>query len=315
MRRVIVFLLAVVLLPIMGIASSVASTDESIMPQTFTRDEGYQYVECGMYPFSSNESMQPILWRVLSINGDGTVLLQSARILDAAWGNKYSNDGDIMADFIKRVAFSKREQKALCGVVGIPAVFDMQYDPYGYPSNVSPSEARALQPTPWAASKGLKTDSGNAAYWCMDSNKPSYVSANGAILRNDRTRLLGVVPMLQVYWDKLGLQIGDGTMASPYTRSARAGDWLLAQSVLPDCTRLYVWNPYNRSIPVYSGPGSQYYQDAGMYIKTHKLKLNVFGRQGDWLMIEYAIDRGLPSHLYRVGYVYYYDIVNPNSSA
>ena len=61
--------------------------------------QGYQYVEYGYYPYYSDGTPAPILWRVLDVR-QNTALLQSVYALDACYANRYSSLWTIDSVFI-----------------------------------------------------------------------------------------------------------------------------------------------------------------------------------------------------------------------
>ena len=299
--------LMMVLLMLCG-AASAQEAAAAIELKGYTPGGEFEYVELGYYPFTSGGLPQPVLWRVLSVSDD-VALLRTEYAIDVVEGDKNISEGEIMDGIYWDLLGSYTEVgSVLTG--SIPTEFDLNSDFYGY-STDGVSGSRKVKATPYAASRGVQLEKGYAGYWANRSGRISGVTPNGGLISIKRPMKLGVVPMITASVSQLRLNQGSGTMGDPYRSTFSARDlWFERNMRMP----LYeikqrFYNPYRKKIPVYTGPGEEYYLPEDNILHWQDDSIKILAREDGWLLIEYLVSgkkKNEPAgRFYRTGYVDY----------
>lgn len=305
--RVLSVLLILILLVVFGaVGTAEEMVEKTIELKGYENNGEYQYVELGYYPYTSTGSEQPILWRVLSANGD-MALLRSEYALEAVTGNKYSSIDDILSDITGKALGTLLEHGAIT-TSSVPSVSDLNSSYYGY-AKEGVNESRKVEATPYAAAHGVLMENGYAGYWTYNGNKISYVTPNGGIIPVNRTMLLGVVPMITASISELRLNEGSGTKNDPFRSTySQRNIWFehnMKIHFFED--ERHIHNPNRKRIDVYTGPGEDYYLVKGSSINKHGTTIKVLAREGSWLLIEYMVTGSgyeNKSYCYKTGWVY-----------
>ena len=279
----------------------------------WNEEEGYQYVQFGWYPYETDGVDQPILWRILSVSGE-TAYVQSAEVIDAFKGTRYTTSTQALKIF-RKFLFTQAERDALLSST-VLSLSDLRNPDYGFSTDSFNCEERSLPGTPYALSKGVAEEIPNVCYWVGSGRESYYVNPDGAILPVTRAMTLGAVPVLRVDFSVLILDGGTGTQDDPFTSSLSERCMALESTWLDlnlDGDEHALPNPARKAIPVYSGPGREYFSLEGSFITKHKVSVLPLAYDGDWLMIEYTagsiydlypIDSGSHQFTYKkVGYI------------
>lgn len=309
-RKILAVLAALVLL--MLCAGACAEEAEApIELQDYMAGGDYQYIELGYYPYTSTGSPEPVLWRVLSVSDD-VVLLRSEYAIDTFKGNKYSKPAEIMETICEQMLGTLMERGSVL-TSSIPSEFDVSSEFYGY-SSQGVDGSRMVRGTPYSASSDMMQENGYAGYWTYSGKKMSYVGPNGAIVPVTRAMNLGIVPMITASIGELHLDTGSGTKKDPYRSSYSQRNLWFENNMeifFFDVER-NIHNPNRKKIPVYAGPGEEYYLPEGAVLTRHGTKVKVLAREGSWLLIEYMVtgDNSTPrTNCYKTGYVYEHNVV------
>jgi len=307
--KILAAVLALALLMLCGGAG--AEEAAPIELRDCTADGEYQYIEMGYYPYTSTGSEEPVLWRVLSVSDD-VALLRSEYAIDTCKGNKYSKPDEILKTVCEQALGTLMESGSVL-TSSIPSEFDVSSEFYGY-SERSIDESRMVRATPYSASTDMLIENGYAGYWTYSGKKISYVGPNGAIIPVKRAMNLGVVPMITASVDQLRLDSGSGTKKDPYRSSYSQRNLWFEKNMEISFFELerHIYNPNRKRIPVYSGPGEDYYLPEGAMLTRHETKVKVLAREGSWLLIEYMVtgDNSTPrTNCYKTGYVYEHNVV------
>lgn len=271
----------------------------SVELKGYTPGGEFEYVQLGYFPFTSGGGEQPVLWRVLSVEDD-IALLRSEYAIDVYEGDKHTHEDQVLDNVTCKILGTYMELSSIT-TGSIPSEFDLNSDFYGY-STDSVSDRRKVKATPYAASRGVLMEKGYAGYWSYKGGRITSVSPNGGFVSIKRPMALGVVPMITASVSELRLNRGSGTMADPYRSTYSARDiWFERNMRISFIEHLRDrHNPYRKKIPVYTGPGEDYYQPEDNVLHKQSGGLNVLGREGSWLLIEYHVG----DNRYRTGYVY-----------
>ena len=204
--------------------------------QGFAQQARYQYVYYGHYPQAKDGEKQPILWRVLSVQG-GVAYLLSDKILDVKriHGDQWKYPGWLKSElhawlqesFVKE-AFSEEELAALqadaeLGYVSLPSSDDIKAKEFGFKDDKN----RFFWGTPWAYEQGLYSY-GRGAHSpiftrSLSNQKHAHraTKIRGAIgfigVESDD---LGVVPVIWLSMAGINMAGGSGTQKDPYRLTA-----------------------------------------------------------------------------------------------
>ena len=197
---------------ILGQGADVPGAFSQAQLRGWSAQAGYQYILLGH--FQQAYAQEPIVWRVLSVQG-GKALLLSERILYATPYDEDSNDwlsSDAcrwLHDDFYRSAFSDTERAAIvysqdAGYVFLPARGDMQNPAYGFNADINaPDHNRKGFSTPYAINNKVwtNTDGGSSYFLRTVPNKKNVdqIRSEGAlgVARVERDNV-GIRPMLVV---------------------------------------------------------------------------------------------------------------------
>ncbi|MHC1787095.1 MAG: hypothetical protein AB9880_08565 [Christensenellales bacterium] len=193
--------------------------------------QGWQYAAFGSYPQGPQGEVQPILWRVLQIEG-GLAYLMSAYALDVRRvdGDQWHYrgwEGSELATWLRgeflQAAFSGEEGAALrereaLGKVSLPSVEDLQNKALGFGSDLS----RRIPGSPWALQQRGLYSYQYGAYSPIWTRTPSArPHAQRATKLHGKLGFigvesddLGVCPVIWLALDALSAT-GSGTQADP----------------------------------------------------------------------------------------------------
>ena len=299
-------LAALLILAALCTCACAEETNKQIVLKGYTPGGEFEYVELGYYPYTSTGSEEPVLWRVLSVSGD-VALLRSEYAIDVYKGDKRTHEDQVLDNVCSKMLGTFMERGSVL-TSSIPSEFDLNSDFYGY-STEGVSERRKVKVTPYSAANGVLMENGYAGYWTYKGRGMGYVTPNGGIISVSRPMKLGVVPMITASIGQLRLDMGSGTKEDPYRSSYSQRNLWFEKNM-----RIYFFederhinNPYRKDIPVYAGPGEDYYRPEGAVITKNETKVNVLAREGSWLLIEYMVTgEGMRNRTYnyKTGYVY-----------
>lgn len=204
----------------------------------YSQAEGWQYVELGVYPQTMEGGLEPILWRVLSVE-DGRAYLVSEYVLlhrrihpdDAAYvlsGGLFT--ATEMYEFLNGAfleSFTQEErtlfqEDALGGCITLLSADDLRDRSLGFGTDA----ARMAFGTPYALANGLyqygRDYGGASPYWTRTQNpKATYgatcTKAGGGlgyirvVVQNEGCR-----PACTLRLDALRIQSGWGTRTNPF---------------------------------------------------------------------------------------------------
>ena len=248
-------------------------------------------MEYGYYPYYSDGTPAPILWRVLDVR-QNTALLQSVYALDACYANRYSSLWTIDSVFISSSfsMYNSQTERMMLLANGMLSTADLHNEAFGFSAGSGNDYTRRVEPTPYAASKGLKLEDGYTGYWCFENNTPCRVTPAGSVLKLNYAMTLGVVPTITVDVYDLRMDRGTGTFDDPYSNSeSELSLWLWMNMFfdVENAPTVTIDNPRHETRYTYSGPGTHYYRDSVSAINTHRLDVRLLAREGRWAMIEY----------------------------
>ena len=323
-KRIITCICAAILLMLSQTSVMAEETHQQITLQGYDENSGFEYIELGVYPYYSNGAFAPVIWRVLSVNGD-MIVLRSEYSIFPMDGNRYTNVYDMIA---KDKLFQKYvlSDKAIIAAASI-SINDLTNTSYGYTSNAQ-ADTLYVKPSPYTASKGLKTNNGYVSYWTYNGKTPYCFTDNGEISEVTNAATHGVVPIITVSANALHLNRGSGTLDYPYYNSSNVLNLFLEQKMAINAsdaatarnitiapgltlykdTKAYyalatLSNPDHRDIKVFTGPGSEYYWHG--VICMDKVALKLLGVFGNWAWIEYKADLYYSGYddVYNTGYI------------
>ncbi len=149
-------------------------------------------VQLGRYPYAESGEEQPVLWRVIRVEGSLLTLL-SERVLDA------SAEAAAVP-----VAFTDAEKSA-AGEVTLPAMADL-----------AARTDLTCAATPYAIAQGAEEI---AAYWLRDSLESGLhpiIGATGTMTLPMEGAVIGVRPMVVIDLEKINFTQGDGNAEAPF---------------------------------------------------------------------------------------------------
>lgn len=198
----------------------------------YQKADGYQYIAFGEYPQTALGEKRPIVWRVLDVK-DGLVYALSDAILDVRridgqqWVYKGWFDSELydwLNDQMLMQSFSEEEQKALhsdaeLGFLSLPSVDDIRNPAYGFADD----KCRLFVGTEYALAQGLYRYS-NRSYspiWTRTASQKSHAhrstkSGGGVGFIGVESDDLGILPVIWIKADGVGIASGAGTLVSPY---------------------------------------------------------------------------------------------------
>lgn len=194
----------------------------------------WTYVAFGRAPWTKEGEKQPVLWRVLAVNGEKALLLSdkllfAARIdgaRDAFPGWPASELFAYLNGAFLRDTFSPAEQAALLpqddgGLVSLPEVDDLRNTAYGFIND----NTRRAQGTAYAQQNGLQVYWGGrkeSPYWTRTPS-PNHMNAHRRVMNGGKLGYLnvgeeelGVRPLILVSLKGLTVLSGAGTEEDPY---------------------------------------------------------------------------------------------------
>lgn len=209
---------------------SAGSKVSSIRPKGYDASTGtYQYVYFGEY--EQTRGGQPILWRVLTVEGNDALLLSERILVTMSYGFTSDWEKSQIRKWLNAVflmeAFSPDERKAIyssetLGQVFIPSRAELSNQAYGFSEDVEQTDAqRCSKGTTLAVDQGLFVNQDNqySTYYTRTANGKDVVSvtSNGkfGIARVNRDDL-GVRPAIWVNLEAIHFVEGDGTIQYPY---------------------------------------------------------------------------------------------------
>ena len=229
MKRLIVFL------AVFSLLAGTALGEESSLLRGYDRKKGYVYVSLGAYPTDKDGSIRPIVWRVLSADGESAYLL-SEYILEASQihSDRTTYRSWETCDLFRylngvffETAFSDEEQRLLVcktedgGLVTLISAEEMRSDALGFVND----SARKCLSTAYAKGTGLYIYSKGHKYspwWSRtrsDANKNQQrrVMDEGKTGRIDvQAKDLGTRPAVNIDLAKTRILSGSGTLEDPW---------------------------------------------------------------------------------------------------
>lgn len=232
---------------------SPAGAQDGAALRGFVRGEGYQYVTFGAFPQTVEGSVEPLLWRVLSVQ-DGQAYLLSEHVLEAhqmhhAWecyGDWLETDlyaylnGAFLAE-----AFTQEERAALVesiapGTVFLPSYEDVKNPEFGF----TDPKSRQSAATPYGVAGGLytyNTITWYSPYWTRTREPKAQPGSTrrtmlGGVIGYIRAIVadLGYRPGALLTLDAVSCMEGEGTRQAPYRLIPRgAGDAPILRSSPP----------------------------------------------------------------------------------
>ena len=240
LRRLTWFVLLLCLLAGAACAESIRGYD---------KQDGYQYVLAGSYPYEKDGTEAPVLWRVLAVENDEALLL-TEYLIDTKQitfsedpvvleKHTYENLSDfrdtdlwhwLNSDMLEAMfgqdpllgAIVETEQ----GRVTILNTAQLTNTAYGFAKNLYTNTkivSRLGFPTPYAIATGTYYDrhiGGSAGWWISDfpkTKKCGIVGVNGHISNNFYTRKkVGVRPALTMDLSRVTVVSGTGTKEDPF---------------------------------------------------------------------------------------------------
>lgn len=272
--------------------------------------DGYQYIQLGYYPYTSDGTYAPVVWRVLAVN-EQTVLLQSAYALDIYRGNRYSHPSDIYRDFAECFTHTTLFERSLILMDSTLSASDLRLSRYGFSDEKGNDYSRSVEPTPYAAAKGISMENGYVPYWTYDADRVHQVTPAGSILPVNYTVTLAVVPTISIGANALHMDKGSGTLADPYASSDNEISLWLEQNMHFDIASGVTYtirNDERRALATYSGPGLQYYRQPNSQITARSAQVSILAKKGNWVMIEYKTGRPDEVKLLKTAWIYRADM-------
>lgn len=193
-------------------------------------DKVYQYVYMG--EFEQTRGGQPILWRVLTVEGNDALLLSEYVLSTQSFGKR--NDWErsdikdwLNSSFVKK-AFSSQERKAIyesasLGQVFIPSQSELSNEDYGFnPNKEELDEQRCAKGTRLAVDEGLFVSDQNECstyYTRTVATKKSLatVTSRGTFgVATPNRKDIGVRPAIWINLEKISFTEGEGTIQDPF---------------------------------------------------------------------------------------------------
>ena len=208
----------------------------------YDKNGGYIYVTLGMFPLSSADSHEPILWRALTVE-NGAAYLLSEYILDSrpvqsdkenyrGWEGSelylWLNGEFLETAFTASERAVIRQNTADKAYVTLLTADEVRTESYGFPDN---SDHRA-EGTVYARSRGLDSYSGRVRYspwWLRDTSaqqemQQRRIIEDGKLGRTGvHSRTTGVRPALWVDLALVVVAAGSGDKDDPFVLSPALG--------------------------------------------------------------------------------------------
>ncbi len=208
----------------------------------YDKNEGYAYVTLGVFPISSADSPEPILWRVLTVE-NGAAYLLSEYILDSrpvqsdkenyrGWEGSelylWLNGEFLETAFTASERAVIRQNAADKAYVTLLTADEVRTEAFGFPDN---NDHRA-EGTAYARSRGLDSYSGRVRYspwWLRDASaqqelQQRRIIEDGKLGRTGvHSRTTGVRPALWVDLALVVVASGSGEKDAPFILSPAAG--------------------------------------------------------------------------------------------
>ena len=223
----------------------------------YVNGEGYQYVHLGEYPYEADGTVQPVLWRVLSVK-DGTALLLTEYIIDSkqiifetdkkvieahsfrrissyaesdlyAWLNSDGLDA-LFADNPVRSALIEVPGQGLLYPLTIDEYLEEEYGFYkgrwAEDTIINAYPRRQGTATPYARANGLTVNrsNGKSSFWCntikaKDGYYFGLVGYNGHISWGayTNTKVAGLRLGIRLDLNRIRISGGAGTKENPWT--------------------------------------------------------------------------------------------------
>ena len=237
MRRMLALLLTVALL--IGVLPVVYA--ENTVLHGYAAARQYEYVTFGTYPTYADGMEAPILWRVLSADGDPAYLL-TEYILEAkqlhydyrAYESWETSDLYVyLNDTFKNRAFTPAEQAALVNrtedgaLVTLINAEEMKSSELGFTGN----DARLCESTEYAKSTGLYIYSKGHKYspWWSRTRSTDNKDQQRRVMDEGHTgriavtaKDLGMRPAVNIDLSKVKIVSGSGTVSDPYVLESTA---------------------------------------------------------------------------------------------
>jgi len=306
------FLLLLVLTLCLLTPGALAQEDGSdvIQLRGYSETDGYQYVQIGYYPYYSDGTLAPVLWRVLDVQ-QNSVLLQSVYALDAYYGNKYSDPFSIYSDFDSFFTHTSQFERRVILIDSTLSAADLCSEEYGFSAETGNHRSRSVKPTPFAAAKGLPTEDEYVSYWTYEGNSVRRVTPAGSILPVNYASTLAVVPTISIGVDELHMDKGSGTMDDPYASTASEISMWMEKNMFFDLQggeTVTIKNYNRRKLLTYSGPGVQYYRQPNSQINVRTAAVKLLAREGRWVLIEYKTGGGNARRLPKTAWIHEGDL-------
>jgi len=201
----------------------------------------WDYVSFGRYPTGKDGAVEPVLWRVLSVEDDQAYLLSEYILFahrvdpncypvnkksEPYGGWETSELFNYLNDEFLNTAFDAAEQDALAetpdgGRVTLPEIDDIRNKKYGFDQE----KKRQAQSTEYAKENGLFVYQGAKRYspWWSRTPSESKQYAHRRVMDNGKlgfisveVKNLGVRPAIMLRLDKIAAVTGSGTVEDPF---------------------------------------------------------------------------------------------------
>ncbi len=215
----------------------------------YVKGEGYQYVQFGEYPYEKDGTVQPVLWRILSVE-DGRALLLTEEIVDCQQVIFETDEKAIKNYTYRRIntyaesdLYTWMNTVALETLLGDSALANALVEEpgagklfvltdeqflnaaYGFTNErYGPQKTRQAKPTPYALKQGVyrshKIDC--SAYWAnaikaVDGYKMQLVGYDGHLSWGAYTRTnVGIRPSVRLDLSRLEVVSGTGDKKDPF---------------------------------------------------------------------------------------------------
>jgi hypothetical protein len=234
------------------IAAGTAGASEAPV-RGYIRGQSYQYILFGNYPTLADGTEQPVLWRILSVDG-AVALILTEQVIDAQQVLFVSDPQIILDHSYRRIGgyletdlhpwmngemlntlFSADEKALLVseerGKLFCLTTEEFCTPAYGFSASLwSEQKSRQCSATGYAKARGVYVDStGTTCYWVGSIKNPEdykmqIVGFNGHMSFGAYTRVnVGLRPAARLNLGLIALGSGTGTKKDPYMVSAAAG--------------------------------------------------------------------------------------------
>ncbi|MBP3657341.1 MAG: hypothetical protein J6K32_11700 [Clostridia bacterium] len=208
---------------------STAASDQKKLRGYDAEYGDYQYVYMGEYEQSRNG--QPILWRVLTVEGNDALLLSEYILATRPYGEVNNWEKSDIKDWLNsefaKKAFSWKERRAICdsdsrGRVFILSESELLNTDYGFSPEDDQDKRRSAKGTPLAVDEGLYVNDDNqcSTYYTRtvcDEKTVFSVTSSGVFGASRLNRKdVGIRPAIWVDLEKISFDEGEGTIQDPY---------------------------------------------------------------------------------------------------